>query len=227
MELTQITLGGFLIQEPVTLLTDLLLGGECLYLATRLYPVSKPASASRMIMIFLIIMGIGTIEGGIVNHGWYYLFGPGWKTPMVLLVGSSLPFLMLGNVLSLKGRDVLSPKWFNWLYGFIAVEYLGWLISLCSWSLDEIDFKAMIPHLGIGLVAFVAALQGLARRRDPHPARDQMLWAIAAILPVAVVQVLKISPARWFNMFDLAHILLLLPMYLIYRAGKQFASMES
>ena len=53
-----------------------------------------------------------------------------------------------------------------------------------------------------------------------------MLWAIVALLPVGIVQALKISPDKWFNMFDLVHVLLLIPMYLIYLAGKKFADLE-
>lgn len=226
MEITQITLGGVLIQDPMTLLTDIVLGVECLILAALLRSEAARSRISKLFMWFLILMGIGSIEGGIINHGWYYLLGPGGKAPMVLIVGSSLPFLMLGNVLSLVGRNVMSDQRIKWLKILIAVEMGAWWSYLFTWPIELLDFKAMVPHLFAGLILFVAVLQLYARVRDPHPARQQMLWAIASLLPVGLVQVLKISPDKWFNMFDLVHVLLLIPMYLIYLAGKAFADLE-
>ncbi len=224
MEITQIMVGGFLIQDPMTLLTDLILGVQCLGMALLLWRKGHHRVESRWIVFFLLLLGIGSVEGGIVNHGWYYLFGAGWKLPMVLIVGSSLPFLMMGNLYSI--RSLLSPSAFRILSWLVVVEYLGFLGYLTTQPIEIIDFKAMVPHLAIGLILFVTGLQIFGVNRDPHKARSLMLWGIITLLPVGIVNILKISPDKWFNMYDLVHVLLMLPMYLIFLSGLAFAKRQ-
>lgn len=225
MEITQIMIGGFLIQDPMTLLTDLILGAQCFGLAFLLWKRGNHAAESRWIFFFLLVLGIGSIEGGIVNHGWYYLFGPGWKLPMVLLVGSSLPFLMMGNVYSI--RALVSPRTFKALSWLVLLEYLGFLGFLTTQPIEVIDFKSLVPHLSIGLLVFVPLLQRYAIKKDPHKSRRMMLWGIASTLPVGAVNILKISPDKWFNMYDLVHVLLMITVYLIFLSGIHFADRKT
>lgn len=224
MEITQIMIGGYLIQDPMTLLTDIILGVQCLGLAFVLWKRGSHSTESKWIALFLLILGIGSLEGGIVNHGWYYLFGPGWKLPMVLIVGSSLPFLMMGNLTSI--RSLLSPSAFKALSWLVVLEYLGFLGYLSTQPIEIIDFKSMVPHLAIGLILFVTVLQVFGINKDPHRARTLMIWGIITLLPVGIVNILKISPDKWFNMYDLVHVLLMLPMYLIFLSGLAFAKRQ-
>lgn len=225
METTQIMIGGFLIQEPMTLLTDLILGFQCLALAYLLWQKGKQSTISRWIVVFLVLLGIGSIEGGIVNHGWFYLFGVTWKLPMVLIVGSSLPFLILANVCSLK--QVVTPGTFRILRWLVGLEYLVFLGYLTTQPLETIDFKTMTPHLAIGLLIIVTLLQAYGVRKDPHSSRNLMLWGIAMLLPGGLVNLIQYSPDKWFNMFDLVHVLLMIPVYLFFHAGLAFARRES
>lgn len=221
MEITQIMIGGVLIQDPMTLLTDLILAAQCLILAFWLWQKGNHQPVARWIVGFFVMLGIGSIEGGIVNHGWYYLFGPGWKLPMVLIVGSSLPFLMVANAISIQ--PLLPAHTFRLLLFVIALEFVGFLIYLTTLPIETIDFKSMVPHLAVGLLLFVTMIQVYALNKDPHPARNLMLWGIVALVPVGIVNILKISPDKWFNMYDLVHVLLMLPIYLFYRAGLRFS----
>jgi len=225
MEVTQIMIGGFLVQDPMTLLTDLILGFQCLGMALFLLNKEKQTTESRLIALFLLMLGIGSIEGGIVNHGWYYLFGPGWKLPMVLIVGTSLPFLMMGNLYSI--RSLIASRTFKALMWVVALEYIGFLVFLTTLPLESIDFKAMVPHLAIGLLLFVTLVQLFAIKRDPHSARNLMLWGMATLVPVGIVNLLKFSPDKWFNMYDLVHVLLMVPMYLFFLSGLRFANRQS
>lgn len=225
MEITQIIVGGFLIQDPMTLLTDLILAVQCLGMGFILWQKGNHRIESKWIAGFLFMLGIGSLEGGIVNHGWYYLFGPGWKLPMVLIVGTSLPFLVIGNVYSI--RSLVSKGAFQLLNWLVLLEYLGFLGFLSIQPIEQIDFKAMVPHLAICLILFVTLIQSYAIRKDPHQSRRLMLWAMVAILPVGIVNVMKISPDKWFNMYDLVHVLLMVPMYIIFLSGLQFAKRQA
>lgn len=225
MEITQIMIGGFLIQDPMTLLTDLILGVQCLGLALLLWKKGKHTKEGTWIALFLLILGIGSIEGGIVNHGWYYLFGPGWKLPMVLLVGSSLPFVMMANIYSM--RSLVSSGILKTLSGFVLLEYLCFLGYLATQPMEAIDFKSLVPHLSIGLLVFIPLLQRYAIKKDPHKSRSLMLWGIASTLPVGAVNILRISPDKWFNMYDLVHVLLMVTVYLFFLSGLSFANRQT
>lgn len=225
MEITQIMIGGFLIQDPMTLLTDLILGIQCLVLAFFLWKRGNHVAESKWIVFFLLILGIGSIEGGIVNHGWYYLFGPGWKLPMVLLVGSSLPFLMIGNVYSI--RSLVSPATFKTLNSLVLLEYLGFLGFLTTQPIEVINFSSLVLHLVIGILVFTPLIQGYGNRKDPHRSRKLMLWGIATTLPAGAVNVLKISPDKWFNMYDLVHVLLMVTVYIFFLSGLSFARRQT
>ncbi|MDP5169007.1 MAG: hypothetical protein NWR72_02090 [Bacteroidia bacterium] len=225
VEITFIELLGVKIQDPMTLFTDLLLGFQCLALAWFLYRQPVKAESNLWFLLYFLLMGIGSIEGGFVNHGFFYLLGPGWKSPMVLIIGLSLSCLQYANLLTVK--ETLNPRSYSLLRACIPVQFFFFLLYLTQFPLTEIDFKMLVPHLAIGLFLFVVILQVYGHFTAPRAGRRTLLLSILLILPVGIVTIAKYSPDKWFNQFDLVHVLLLLPMYLIYKAAALFNLGES
>ncbi len=222
MELTFIQLAGVTIQEPITFLTDVLLGIECLIFFFILWTRYNESPVARWTAAFFLLFGLGTIEGGIVNHAIQYMVGPAWKFPMVLLVGSSIPCLVIASLYSLRPRVLNKPTYSFWI-ALVSVEYVAFLIYLTQQPRVEINFKTLIPHLVVGMVLFAASLQYYGHRRDPQIARKWKLAGIIATLPAGLIVLLKINPNIWFNTFDLVHVVLMVPTYLIFVSAKSFA----
>ncbi len=206
----------------MTLFTDLLLGGVCLLFAYRLFFLRSHAASTRWFTAFFVMMGIGTIEGGLVNHAFFYLLGPGWKAPMVLIIGSSLTVLQLANLYTMQ--SLFSPRTLRSLQRIVALQILGFLLYIGRFPLEQIDFKVLHPHLGVGLVLFVGLLQGYGQSRDPHPGRRWMLLSVASLVPAGIVGATQFSPDKWFNYHDLGHVLMIPSMYFIFMAACAFSS---
>lgn len=217
VEVTFIELRGLMIQDPMTLFTDLLLGIQCLYYAWRLR--GSQATELGGFFWFFLLMGIGSIEGGFVNHGFYYLLGPGWKSPMVLIIGLSLSCLQWASLAS--GKEHITPRVFRVLRLLIVLQWIGFLIYLSRFPLGEIDFKMLVPHLFIGLFVFVLILQAYFYFLDRRPSRQWLMAGVLAIIPAGLVTVLRYSPDKWFNQFDLVHVLLIPAMWLMWKSVKQ------
>ena len=72
---------GVLVQEPVTTFTDVLVALACFYAFWRLQKDRLVGKTIFYLKLYFIFMGVATLMGGILGHGFLYLFSEAWKIP--------------------------------------------------------------------------------------------------------------------------------------------------
>src|SRR5689334_14000073 len=94
-----IELWGILVQEPVTTVTDLLVSFVCFRSFIILQrKKNKPVFYSTY-SVFMLIMGLATLYGGIIGHAFIYKLGFAWKVPGWLISMLSIGFAERGAIM--------------------------------------------------------------------------------------------------------------------------------
>lgn len=72
---------GIRVDEPVTTLTDLVVTAVCIYAFYCLNAIPKQNNVHTYLKYYSIKMAIATAVGGLIGHGFFYLFTFAWKLP--------------------------------------------------------------------------------------------------------------------------------------------------
>ena len=103
------------IDEPITTLTDLFVSAMCFYAFYRLNKIPTRNKMHTYLKVYFMSMGIATTIGGIVGHGFLYLFDynaalpvspwklPGWITSMISIA-------MIERASIEYARKLIKPK---------------------------------------------------------------------------------------------------------------------
>ena len=198
------------LSEPVTLLTDSLLGAWTLALAIRLLRRNKSASAKLWASGFLAT-GIGAIAGG-TYHGFFNVFAPQtlavlWKLT-VYLIGIAAVLLLTGAVLATTTGLIRRL--------LLALGILEFLVY-AAWMARHDEFRYVIYDY-VPAMVLIAALFAIAYRIDPL-ASKWIVGGIAISFAAAGVQHSGFALHRHFNHNDLYHVVQMIAMYALYRGG--------
>ena len=68
-EHTSILIGNLRIDEPVTVLTDLIVSAVCFFASFKLFKLSLKNKVHVYLKYYFLSMGIATFIGGVVGHG--------------------------------------------------------------------------------------------------------------------------------------------------------------
>lgn len=216
-EVTFLELGGWLIQDPMTVFTDLLLAGLCGYCTWRLYRAELAPRLRRWFMAFFLLMALGCFVGGILNHAVFYLLDYSWKLPMVLLIGLSMSALQMAGLYAVQPR--IQSRFFHLFRALIWLQIA--LIPLWMWlsPAEDMGIRVLVPHLAVGLFVFLVPLQAVGHFRWQRSGSKIMLYGLLLMLPATVVQLTQMNLHRWFNQNDLGHVLLMVPLYVFFLAA--------
>ena len=156
------------ISEPVTMLTDYLLGGAGFYLGALLIRITGPKNriSARLWSIGFIISGIAALVGG-TYHGFAVQLGDSLRGSLwnvtIYSIGASAGFMISGVLASSIPRDDESARW---LVTGVILTLVGFAIQQSS-----IRLLANFNHNDIYHVVQIGALcllfRGARLLRDP------------------------------------------------------------
>jgi hypothetical protein len=201
----QVSLLGIDVVHPASVLTNLLLMVECLWLAHRI----RPGGRSRVWKGFFVALAVGAGFGAI-KHGFPSI---PVEARAAVRFASNLGLIVAVTFAQLA---VLAarPEWGRWRPVLAAAAFVQ-LAVFFGWSLRTQDFLVPALDLALGMgpvlvVETIAALRG----------RDASRW-IAGGLGVALaggaVYALEVAPSPWFSHVDVAHVLLGLTVALVFQ----------
>ena len=72
---------GIRIDEPVATITDLLVSAVCLYAYVNMRRLGLNAWSQIHFRRYFLLVAIATAWGGLIGHGFLYVFGFSWKLP--------------------------------------------------------------------------------------------------------------------------------------------------
>jgi hypothetical protein len=201
-----ITFSGFVIHEPVTVLTDLLLCVACVH-------------------YFIIV------RKSRANY-WPYFFGCMVLTPLIGAFGHAL-YTDKNNILQLISRSwgivsvfFASLGSITMIQKSVVTRFLNWFaflqvvtaLSLLVW-LNQFWIVKVNSTLGLGIL--VGGTQVYLKSKS-NPGSNYILIGIGINALAGLVHNLEFSISKWFNYNDLGHFILIVGLYFIAKGVIQF-----
>lgn len=206
---------GIRIDEPITTLTDILVGTACLVAAYKLKPLSNGRKLHQSIIWYFILMGIATLMGGIFGHAFLYRLGFFWKLPGWLL--SMIAVNLLERVMILFSASQLSPKMLKFFSIFNILE----LLFFMALAFGTLNFLYVQIHSTYGFLVIVFSFSYFNYKRGNYPhVMKNMMWGVFWVFLCAVVFVGKLAISKWFNHADLAHVFMFIAAIYFYYGSK-------
>ncbi|WP_367915401.1 hypothetical protein [Leadbetterella sp. DM7] len=206
---------GIRIDEPVTMATDVLVGVTCLVCAWKLKSLYNGSRMHRQILLYFFLMGVATLLGGIIGHGFLYALGFFWKLPGWLL--SMIAVNLLERVMIHFSATRLSPQMLRLFSVFNIIE----LLAFMTLAFGTLNFLYVQIHSTYGFLVVVFSFCVYNYRKNNHPeAMKDLMIGVGWIFVCAVVFVARLGISRWFNHADLAHMFMFIGAIYFYRGSR-------
>ena len=199
------------VSEPVTLITDYMLGALGCAFAWRLYRAYAEGqqSAVGLWALAMAAMAAAAVFGG-THHGFASQLGPALHTALwkgTVYAAGVAAMAMAGAAVF----ATVSPPARLWLLALAAAQFAVY----AAWMIGHDEFAWVIADYGSAMLA-VLALE-IWRRTDPGAA-----WIIAGVVVSAAgagVQLSRVALHRHFNHNDLYHVIQMAALWLFYRGA--------
>lgn len=207
---------GIRLQEPVTTLTDLLVTVVCFYAYWKLGKVGKLGRTIYFIRIYFLLMGFATFFGGLIGHGFQYVFGFNWR-----LLGwiTSMLAVMFIERSAIEYTVNLIPRrihrfllWLN-IIEMVAIMFL----TIYYLNFHFVEFHAI---WGFMIVVFSFYLFTFIKTKDVGS--RWILYGIVILACAMFVFNFQVSPHLWFNHVDLSHVLMAIASILFLKGALKF-----
>ncbi len=202
------------IHEPMTMLTDYLLGGWSAWLGWRLWRTGKSlgdraVSSWSLVFLFSAVAAFagGTAHGfsaqlGVLGHALV------WKVTVQAVGIASLSFLV-GTIVTAfrrRARRVL-----------LILALVKWAVY-AVWMSEHSDFRYVVYDYLPSLL-FAGAVHGWLWLQRGKLSGRVIVAGIVVSLGAAGIQLLGLAPHPRFNHNDLYHVVQMGAFYLLYRGG--------
>jgi len=201
---------GIRVDEPVTTITDLLVSVVCLYAFVQMRRMGLNAWSQIHFRRYFLLVAIATALGGIIGHGFLYVFSFAWKLPG-WIVGIISVALIERAAIS-HAQALIKPK----IGKFFLVLNIVEMCAILAITMITLDFKWVQFHNGYGLIINVAAFHGYVYYRTRDKGSLIILIAVFITTIASVVFTNELSLHTWFNYIDISHVLLAIAAYVMF-----------
>lgn len=206
---TYITIKGFPVFEPMTMLTNTVLFGLSWSFFRRLRKYSH--DYANQMAWFLVMLGLSAIFGGF-GHAVHYQLGTGVFNALVFLMNASgviaVFFCFRAPYTYHKMDQDFSKKL---IYFTILWCLLLMAISTVNQNLEFIKLSA-----GIALLYSLFVHYSGFKNRSERGNKWVVTGILVSFLPI-ISHSLKISPHQWFNYKDISHVIMIISLIIIYK----------
>jgi len=202
-----IFLFGIRIQEAMTTITDLLVTLVCFYGFWKIKNSQQKGKGTQHAINYFILMGIAIMLGGLIGHGFQYVFSYEWKL-LGWVIGMFAVFFFELSTLE-NSVDILPKNWFSILKKSCIIK----LIIALGFTFYFIDFKYVQLHMSGGFVLFVLLLHTFIFYKKNDLGSRWIITGILFLGLAAFVFNTKIGLHTWFNHIDLSHVFIAVANY--------------
>ena len=202
------------LSEPMTMITDYLLGGWTFYLAFKLIRKGMRVSQRSIILwgLSFVATGIAALIGG-TSHGFALYFGTMTKaviwTATLISIGFASLFLLSSAIITTFKKPLR-----DWLIAATALKF----ILFAVWIVSHSEFKYVIYDYVPAMIGVLTVqVYGKYSRGD-----KSAVWIISGILVsfgAAAVQQSGFTLHEHFNHNDLYHVIQMGAIYMLYKGG--------
>ena len=214
---TSLEIGGFLIEEPVTSLTDMVTGVVGVISFFRLKKLDFQDEAHLWFRRYFIFIGIATLCAGILGHATQYIVGFNAKTIGWSLSAIAL-FCLENSALSYYQKAYGTDKlnWLRWVMKAQLLAYFIFVINPSTRVFELVKINAVISMVLIGLPLFY----WYRRKVDTKGSRLVVTAFICSFLP-GIIFNSEFSLHTYMNFHDISHLVMAACVYILYRSCKQ------
>ena len=170
----------------------------------------------RLYLWFFFLMGWSTLFGALFNHCFaYYLSSRYYLLPNYLFNLASLT--CYGWAVTERYYHLRPGRGKSLLLAAIGGVSLVMLVFL----LWKVEYLYMVIHIGLILILFSLPLQ---LRLLPRKEARLIILATVVLMGVPPILITGWGLAPWLNDYDLAHLLIAAAMWILYYAGRAWAS---
>jgi len=210
---TSVNILGIRIDEPVATLTDLVVAAVCFYASYRIFSWKEKSNLFFYLKYYFLTMGLATTMGGLLGHGFFYLFPFYLKLPGWLM---SMFSVMLIERASIEHISPLISKNLAKIFKIINLTELCTFVVI---TYSTLNFFFVEVHTAYGLLFVVASLQIFNFYKTKNTASKYFLVAVAISAVAAIIFMNEIALGKWFNHFDISHTIMAFSVYFVYRAA--------
>jgi hypothetical protein len=206
---TYIFLWGLKIFEPVTILTNFLITGLCIFIFLGLKKYKN--YISRNWSLFFLFLGISSFVGSFghaAHHEWGMLF-----FNVVSFFNNALSFISIyfcyyATTATLSSNKIRPKKIYNYL---VIIWFIAMLI------ITIILNKFLIIKIHAGLVLTYSLIAHIITYREKLSGSGRIALGIAISFLSILIHSLRISISEWFNYKDIAHVIMMISLFLMYQ----------
>jgi len=208
-----VELFGVRLDEPVTTITDLIVSAVCFYAYYRLNKISLRNNVHWNLKYYFLSMGLATMIGGLIGHGFLYLFSFAWKLPGWLTSMFSIALLERASILYAK--PLIKPRigtFFSWMN---IIELTTFVIV----TFTTLNFFFVEVHSAYGLLVIVTSFNIWVYRKTKSEASKLFLIAVGVSAISALIFMNEIGISPWFNHFDISHTLMAISAFIFFKGS--------
>jgi len=208
-----IFINGIRIDEPVTMLTDILVSLVCFYAFFKLRRKKDTLGLSFYFRCFFLLMGIAAFSGGVVGHGFAYAINEYWKWSYWVL---SMFAVAIGERAAIKYSAGLTKPIYNKIFRWMNIIELAifMIISLCT-----LEFLFVLIHSAYGILLITGTFYGFVYFKTRQKGSRLYLVGIAWSLMGSIIFLTQTGFGKWFNHLDISHVLMSITGMYFYKAS--------
>ncbi|MDA3866698.1 MAG: hypothetical protein PF489_08115 [Salinivirgaceae bacterium] len=229
---------GVLINEPVTVGTDLKVSAVCIYAFFKLLPITSRGRLKFYLLMYFMLMALATATGGLIGHAFLWHFTATWENPeWVNAIIDKIAFLE-------SHEPAYAWKLPGWIMSMLSIMYveraaieqvrpivkpgigrafrlvnLFELLLFMAITLATLNFRYVEIHSGYGLMFVVLSLQSYAYYRTNSQGSKLFIIGVAVAAVAALFYMNEIGISQWFNHFDISHTLMAVSAFIFYKGS--------
>ena len=201
------------IDEPITLITDLLLTAICFYAYFQIRRLDYTGRDKWYFKNYFLVIGLGAMTGGLLGHAFLYRLSDAWKlVSWILTIGSVT--LMIHALLEvarpyIKKGIVRIISRFNVLMFALALFFTLW-----SMAFSPVKYYAVF-----GMVVVVGSLCYYIHQKTGSKGTLILMGAVLLGFISALIFSFEWGLSPWFNHRDISHVILCFSAYHMYKGA--------
>ncbi len=239
-EHTSILIGNLRIDEPVTVLTDLIVSAVCFYAFFKLYKLSLKNKVHVYLKYYFLSMGIATFIGGVVGHGFLYAFKAQWElsTGWIEFITHVIP----ENKMNAAANPWKLPGWLTSMFAVMLVErasieyartfikrsvgtFFAWfnvfeLLFFVAITFSTLNFFFVEVHTFYGFMVIVLSFNAVVFIKTRSQGSANFLIAVGFAAIAALFFMNQWGLHKWFNHFDMSHSFMAISALFFYRGAR-------
>lgn len=205
-----IELFGLRIDEPITVLTDMMVAavGFIAYFSTI---SSSNSRAVQLYRYFFLFTAFSTLVAGFIGHAFAYKVGFEWRMIGWSFGIASVAFAQFAvlqhTIESIGEKAALILRIFNVIELIVIVFILAFYRT----------FIIVEIQAAIGLVLMVLMLESIHYNKTKSSFSLGLIIGIGITILAVISHVAKLAVSNWFNHMDLGHVLMAIALFVMYK----------